>query len=279
VGAFSPEFSPAFGGLGGLASSVGSGDGWWGGVATIPPIPTVPSAVPVLTIITNALQGHNIYAPGEPIKIADAETCRSHLNMLLDAWNADGQASIAEVYSAFVTTDGLQPHTIGPTGTWGLPVRPVAIEAAALVVGDGQLQPIRVHDDPAWWIRQSGYAAAGITDLYYSPDVPNGQIFFQGPPAGAVTVILMTRTPLAKVLLTQAINFAPGCELALTLTLMEAIAEPFHATISAALEKRAGKARGVFFGNNLRVPSLSTRGLGLPGSTGGWWDYRSGTWR
>jgi hypothetical protein len=236
-------------------------------------------AVAVATIIANALAGHNIYLPGEPVPPAAAETCRSLLNQIIDSWNADAGASVAEVFTPFPTTPNLQPHTIGPTGVWVLPVRPVAIDAAACALGNGQWQDITVHDDGAWWNSRAPIAGAPITDLYYSADLPNGSIYLDGIPTGVSTVRLMTRTVLSAVLLTQSITLAPGGELALTLTLQEAIAEPFHATITPALERRAGQARGTYFKNNLRIPTLTACGQGAPGLRGGSWDYRTGTIR
>jgi hypothetical protein len=234
---------------------------------------------PVATIIATALAGHNVYMPGEPVPPAAAETCRVLLNQIIDAWNADAGASVAEVFTPFATTPNLQPHTIGPSGVWMLPVRPVMIDGAALLYGNGQIGPITVHDDPDWWNGRTPIAGAPIADLYYSADLPNGSIYFDGAPTGVSVVRVMTRTVLSAVLYTQSITLAPGGELALTLTLQEAIAEPFHATISPALEKRAGKARGLYFKNNLRIPTLTARGQGAPGFGGGSWDYRTGTFR
>lgn len=232
-------------------------------------------SVPVATIIANALAGHNVYGPGEPVKPEDAVYVLGELNTLIDDWNADGQSSIAEIFTSFATTPTLQPHTVGPTGTIVLPVRPVKIDGAQLSVGTGIWVPITVHDDPQWWGAQSVIANATVTDLYYSADVPNGSIYFSGVPTSALTVRIMTRTVLAAVLQTQSLTLAPGYERALTLTLQENIADAFHATVSEGLKQRAGKARAKIFANNLRVRTLSSGGQGLPGSQGGWWDYRT----
>jgi hypothetical protein len=233
---------------------------------------------PVATIIGTALAGHNVYLPGEPVPPAAAETCRVLLNQIIDAWNADAGASVAEVFTPFVTTPGLQPHTIGPSGVWMLPVRPVAIDGAALALGSSWT-PITVHTDPDWWNGRSPINGGPISDCYYSADLPNGTLYFDGIPLSATAIRVMTRTVLGPVLLTQTIALAPGGELALTLTLQEAIAEPFHATITPSLERRAGQARGKYFKNNLRIPTLTAVGQGAPGLRGWRWDYRTGTIR
>lgn len=236
-------------------------------------------AVAVLQIIKNALAVHNVYSSvGEAIKPADVVYVLGQLNTIFDDWNADGQTSVAGVISPFITT-GVQPVTIGPTGTWVLPVRPVKIDGATIAFATGINTPLTVHDDPQWWIRQPQPALGSMVDAYYSPGEPNGSFYFANLPAAGLTVQLLTRRTLAAVLSTDTLVLAPGYQSALELTLAEAIADAFHATVSASLATRAGKARARAWKNNLRVPTLSTAGLGLPGSSGGWWDYRTGTMR
>ena len=235
--------------------------------------------VAVATIVRHALVGHSIYGSGEAIRPADAVYCLEQLNLILDDWNAQGRTSVAGVFTDFVTVGSLQPHTIGPTGTWVLPVAPVAIDGAALSVGTNLWAPITVHDDPQWWLARSFGASTSGTELYYAATSPNGSIYFAGVPGAGTTVRILTRTTLAALLATQTLALPAGYEQAMTLTLQEAIADAFHATVSATLERRAGKARATAFGNNLRVPTLSAGGQGLPGGAGGWWDYRTGEWR
>ena len=234
--------------------------------------------IPVATIIRNALVGITAYAPGEPIKPADAADVLGELNLILDDWGADPQASVAEVFSTFATTPSLQPHTIGPSGVWVLPVRPVTIDGLAYEATTGVWLPIRVHDDPGWWLTQTVLSPGLLTDAFYNPAVPNGALYFTGLPSGATNVRVMTRTALAAVLQTASISLAPGYQSAIQLTLMEAIADLFNKTLTPSQIRRAGIARGRIFANNLRVPSLSTAGLGLPGMSQGQWDARTGSW-
>lgn len=235
--------------------------------------------VPVLTVIRNVLQGLSVLGPHEAIKAADAITVLDALNTVLDDWNADGQASVAEVFTEFATTPALNPHTIGPTGTWVLPVRPVTIDGLAYEASSGVWVEIDVHHDAQWWLTQSVLDPGTLTDAYYAPDLPNGSLYFSGLPAAATTVRVMTRTVLASVLSTQSLTLAPGYKSALELTLMEAIADAFHATLTASQSQRAGKARARIFANNLRVRSLSLAGQAVPTASGGRWDYRTGTIR
>lgn len=234
-------------------------------------------SVPVLTIVGHVLRGLAIYMPGEQLKVVDTNDVVDAINELLDDWNADGQSSIAEVFTTFVTT-GVNPQTIGPTGQWVLPVRPVTIDGLAWVQAAGVYAPITVHDDPGWWLSVSVLNPGTLSDAFYNPTVPNGELYFSGVPASGTSVRVMTKTTLASVLATQSLTLAPGYQSAIELSVMEAIADTFGAPVSARLEQRAGKARGRIFNNNLRVPSLRAAGSAVPGVSHGRWDARTGTW-
>lgn len=239
---------------------------------------TGPSVRYVLGVISNALFGLNIYHANEPIKVADSTLALFWLNLILDGWNLDPQASYAEPFTVFAST-GANPETIGPSGGWVLPARPPAIQGVAYDLGSGQYREIFITDDARWWAAQTTVLTGFPQGAYYEASEPNGKLYFNNLPATATNIRLMLRTTFGRVALPDVLVLPPGYESALTLTLMESIAEPLHATVSASLTTRAGKARALIFSKNLRVPALSLRGLGLPGVSRGWWDYRTGTWR
>lgn len=235
-------------------------------------------AVPVATIISHVLvNGLAVYASGEPIKPADALTVFEAITLVLDDWSADPQTSVAGVFTPFTTTPLLQPHTIGPTGVWVLPVRPVKIDGAALSLGGGIWTPIRVHHDPQWWLAQSIVPSATTNSAYYAPDVPNGSLYFAGIPQAAVSVQLLTRWAVGAAIQTSSLILPPGYQSALEYTVMERVVDGFHAVLTPNQIRLAGLARARIFGNNLRVPTLRARGQGVPGLSRGAWDYRTGT--
>lgn len=236
-------------------------------------------SVPVLTIVGHVLvNGLAVYASGQPIKPADALTVVDAINGVLDDWSADVQTSVAGVITPFVTTPSLQPHTIGPTGTWVLPVRPVKIDGAAIALSTGFYTPMTIHDDPQWWMAQASLTIGSLTDAYYAPDVPNGSLYFANVPTSALTVRLLTRYTIGAVIETGSLVLAPGYQTALEYTVMERVCDAFHVVLTQNQTRLAGKARALIFGNNLPVRSLSAAGLGLPGMGCGYWDYRTGTW-
>jgi len=238
-------------------------------------------AVPVATIIKHVLvDGLARYASAEPIKPADAVTVLDAINGVFDDWAAETQASYAEVFTAVVTT-GANPELIGPggTGAWLMPARPVKLDGLALSLGGSLWDPIFVTDDPEWWAAVQGGAGV-LVGAYYSADEPNGHLYFSRPPGAGTTLRLMTKTSIGPVLQTDVLTLPQGYQTALELTVTERTARAFHVVVDADLKTDAGKARARIWGNNLRIPSLSAAGSGLPGMCGGtWWDYRTGTWR
>jgi hypothetical protein len=233
-------------------------------------------SVPVATIVGHVLvNGLAVYASGEPIKPADAITVVDAINLVLDDWRVETLASYAEVFTPLVTT-GANPETLGPTGTWPMAARPVAIDGLGVALTAGIYTSIPVTTDPTWWADQSPLTGGLLTGAYYSADVPNGSLYLNSPPAAGTGIRLMQRTTLGPVLLTDVLVWPPGYQSAIEFTVMERVVDAFHGTLTANQIRLAGVARQRIFSNNLRVPSLSTRGLGLPGTRGGRWDYRTG---
>lgn len=238
-------------------------------------------AVSVATVIKHVLvNGLAVYAAAEPIKPADAVLVLEAINSVLDDWAAETQASYAEVFTLVVTT-GANPEVIGPAGpgAWLLPARPVTIDGVSLVLAGGIYQRLFVTNDPRWWEAQQPIAGGGGGGCYYAADEPNGHLYFNQIPVAGTTVRLMTRTTIGPVQQTDSLTLPPGYQSALELTVMEAVCDGFHVTLTPNQINRAGKARARIWTNNLRIPSLSAAGLGLPSTAGGWWDYRTGTWR
>jgi hypothetical protein len=237
-------------------------------------------AVPVATIIRHVLvDGLAVYASAEPIKPADATTVLDAINGVFDDWAAETQASYAAVFTV-VTTTGANPEVIGPggTGAWLMPARPVAIDGLGLSLGGGAYDPIFVTDDPTWWAAQLAGAGLGLGGAYYAADEPNGHLYFASPPASGTTLRLMTKTSIGPVLQTDVLTLPQGYQTALELTVAERTARAFHVVVDADLKSDAGKARARIWGNNLRIPSLSAAGQGLPGMGCGRWNYLTGTY-
>jgi len=224
-------------------------------------------AVAVATLIKHVLVNNlAVYAPGEPIKPADSLTVLEAINQVLDDWAAETAATYAETFFVFTTT-GVNPETIGPTGTWVMDARPVSIDGVSVDMGSGIYRRIYSTNDPKWWEAQQLIAGGSIDGAYYSPDEPNGSLYFTSPAPALVSIRLMIRTTIGPVLETDSMTLPQGYQSALELTVSEVVCDAFHVTMTANQIRRAGQARSRIFANNLRVRSLSVTGLGLPGTS------------
>lgn len=230
-------------------------------------------------IVTNALRELVVIDAEDAAAAADAAFVLNKLNRIFARWNLLGVASYVDLFYLPTLTPSLQPHTIGPTGTFwtaALGVRPESIVAVSRF--DGAIKvPITLRDE-AWWIRQTNPSQTGsfVTDLYYQPTYPNGSLYFWPVPSSAIPIELVLRQAFAVGTLNTAFALPPGFEDPLTLTLAEEIAESFGATVGPILSRNALNARSVLFSSHgKRYPLRSDVGMG---GRGGWFDYRTGTW-
>lgn len=226
------------------------------------------------TICKDALIEIGYLSPGEDLGADDAIQALGKLNRLLDNWNAERAAVYNVAFTSYTLTPNLSPHTIGPTGTFVVAQRPVQIDGCNILLNSStQLVkcPVRLRDDQ-WWLHQTvpNIQTTLPTDLYYSPDWPNGSLYLWPVPTIAYGIELETRILLANVVLTTTITLPPGYRDAITLTLAEECARPFGRAMPADLPGQAAKARARVWANNDVTPRLATQDYGMPaGRTGG----------
>lgn len=226
-------------------------------------------------VVTNALRELNIIDAEDAASAADASFVIGKMNRILDRWNGLGVAMYVEQFYTPTLTPALQPHTIGPTGVLLLAVRPEVILGANRFDGTTKT-PIRIRDEQ-WWLNQSTPAMTGtfVTDLYYRPSWPNGELYFWPVPSSAQTLQLMAKVPFTIGTLNTAFSLPPGYEDALTLTLAEEIAEAFGATPGPKLMQSALNARATLFSRHGKRYPLKSDMM----ARGAYFDWRTGTIR
>lgn len=238
-------------------------------MAPIDPIP-----VTARDVCTAALQEFGGVGAGETPSKEDATFALDKLNRLLDNWNADRGTIYAAAFLTFPLTPNLSPHTIGPsqTSTFDVPMRPVSIEDAGLILTN--VQPnvrlgIRLRD-AAWWATQTVKSLATTipTDLYYEPDWPDGSLFFWPVPTVAYSVELQVRTLLANVDFEDSFSLPPGYRDAITLTLAEMLVTPLGKPMPPQLPAQAAAARARIQSNNQTNPRMTALGSGMPRGRG-----------
>lgn len=229
-------------------------------------------------LVLNAARELNLVDAEDALEAADATFILGKLNRLLDRWNGLGVASYVVQPTTYTLTPSLNPHTIGPTGTFVVPVRPERIEGAARVSGTTRY-PIGVRDEE-WFDRLSVQSLTGsfVEELFYRPTWPNGELHFWPVPNAAGSVELTMRQLLASGTLNTTFSLPPGFEDAVTLTLAEDISWAFGVKeVSPLMVAKAQSARNALFsqhGKTHRLRPDSGMGVG-----GGYFDYRTGDWR
>ncbi len=243
------------------------------GITQVTPAPPGSSPTPVGSvgavsgnrIVTNALIEAGWLAQGETPNAPDANFALGKLNRILDQWSAKKIFAFAEQFAVYNLVPNLAPHTIGPTGAFVVPVRPVRILGAALRLNNVASAvdcPIAIRDAD-WWNNQrvKSLETAIPTDLYYEPDMPNGSLYFWPVPNVAYQVLLRTWQIVSTfATLATSYNLPPGYEEAITMTLAASLIGPN----SQALLLQAREAITAIQGNNSKSPRISTTDAGMP---------------
>lgn len=242
------------------------------------------------TIVSEAAQELGAIGTGETLEAELALAMLGILSRLVDNWNADRAAIAATDFLMFVFTPGLNPHTIGPTGTWTTPERPVTIEGATVVLsGVGTANQvnaprIHLHDQsvgiPRWFqsLPVPNLTTSYPTDGYYDATWPNGSLYLWPVPSTAYHCQVQARQVLATYTLDTVFSMPPGYRDAMTLTLAEGSASLCARPMPDRLPERAAAARARIFANNTGGGRLCTTDAGMSTAHGmrSNWNYLTG---
>jgi hypothetical protein len=208
------------------------------------------------------------------------------LNQLVDYWAARACYAWTTTFTTWTLSPGHQPHLIGPnlvTPDFAVNTRPVSIRSANLILTDTNPpvdQPINIRDS-AWWAAQrvKGIQTSIPTDLYYEPDVPNGQLWFWPIPNTGYGLRLEGMVVLQQFQSLTDCFIAPQAYLAaVALTLAEELSDIWGTTPPPNLARRALKARDALQSNNNLAPRISSADWGTSTSpSAGDFNYMTGT--
>lgn len=237
----------------------------------IGPTPSAPLAVTVRDVIQDAFIEARWLAPGEQIGADEAAFGLRKLNDLLDEWTARKLYVYNQSFAVYTLVAGQQIHTIGPTGDFVVPSRPVSIVSAAFIFsGTTQVDlPMTIRDDD-WYAAQSvkQLQSAVSTDLYYSPDMPNGSLYFW-PICNAAKQVRLGLYGLLTGFgaTTDPFLLPPGYRKAIKLTLAQELDGPRSS--DPALAKAQNLAIKAVFGNNAEPAKIRTVDAGMTPGKGG----------
>lgn len=236
-------------------------------------------------LVTQALTEIQVYQQGQSISASDATLALQRANWILDEWSAREVYAYNVNFAQFTLVPDLSPHTIGPSGaTFTVTQRPQRIEGCTIILNNNPSQPtdcpVNIQNDQWWLYQRLKNLQSNIpTDLYYSPDFPNGSLYFWPVPNYAYGVRLEVWVVMAQIAaLNTVINPPPAYARALMLALAEDLAAPFGGVWSDQQAKKLMLAKKALMANNDESPRVTLDGLGLPGGNGrsGYFNWLSG---
>lgn len=224
-------------------------------------------------LIKSSLLELNVIAPGEPLPAAEAAWGLEKLQRMIDQVNARRALIYNVNFSEFTLQANHSPQTIGPGGDFDIAQRPVKLVACALVLTSGTKidLPMSVRDD-AWWAAQriKDLTSTLPTDVYYSPDIPLGNLYFWPVPTQVNNVRLELWTGLQQAIsLTTRLALPPAYWDFLVYSLAISLAPSLGAQINPVTMAVWQKAIKAVEGNNNGSPRMATQAAGMPSGTGG----------
>lgn len=241
--------------------------------------------VTALSLITAAMQEIGALAAGEGPSSDDYAWVLQKLQRVIDTFNAKRPMVYANTFSTFTLVANLAPHTIGPTGTFAVPQRPIEIPSIGLILVDTSPTTVEIPltpRDKEWWANQrvKNLKSTIPTDYYYEPDWPNGSLYFWPVPSSVNNVLLQMRTVLTEITTgNQSFSMPPAYWDAVVYSLAVAISPSFERPVSPDLRGLMMEAIRAVQGNNIKSPRGDTADAGMPGTSGGLFNYYSGTIR
>src|SRR5690349_21746077 len=132
--------------------------------------------------------------------------------------------------------------------------RPVEIIAAAIILTNQSPNvtlPLNIRGDEWWAVNQVKTLVSSLpTDLYYSPDFPNGSLFFWPIPNIAYGLELEVSVLIADLTLDSVFSLPEGYQEAIITTVAESVCSTFGKPIPSDLSSRAMRARAIIQANN-----------------------------
>lgn len=231
-------------------------------------------------IIQSAGYEIGVYAPGEPIAAADALWALELLQRLIDLWNAKRAMIFSVGLQTFAVPANTAPVTIGPTGAL-VPsdgYRPVQIGNAMFVLNAGSSNPVDTPiniRDKDWWagnpVKQQ--QSSIITDLFYDPASPNGNLnFWPVLNAGGTVRLELWNSLKQAIALGTKLAMVQGYWEGLVSTLALWLCPSYERQPSPVLVARQAAAVKAIFENNAAPPTIDTA-AGMPSSGGLQPDY------
>lgn len=187
-------------------------------------------------IISQALGILGVRPPGQALG-NEAGDCLERLNMMIDGWRVERLYATAGIRVSATLNGSTAAATVGPTGTFVITPRPVAIlEGSFYTIGvvDYPIRPVGLEEFNEIPIK--GTASLGPSICYYQAGDPLGTVYFYPLLSSSSLVTLVCDAHLADFAnLTTDYDLGPGVKRALVYSFAEDMASDFE------VEFRGGK--------------------------------------
>ena len=250
-------------------------------------VPANSITVTAAQLISAMMQEIGVLAAGEQPSLDDSAWGLQKLQRLIDRYNAR-EAMVYNVgFQQFTLVPNLAPHTIGPTPAVGpaptfvVNQRPVDIPTIGLIFSSGAAGT----EIPLYKMTQDEWAAERVKNLtssfpikyYYSPDWPNGSIFFWPIPTTVNNVLIQQRLVLGQITAyNQMFSMPPAYWDAIVYPGAISLCPSFKKTASPELKQLAAEALKAIQTNNIKSPKGSTLDAGMPGTADGGFNWQTG---
>lgn len=217
-------------------------------------------SVTAQTLITDSLIEIGVLPENQNPSAEDNARALRILNRdIMEPWSIQRQFASGRVFTSGTFAASQSTRTIGPTGTYVLSFKPIALLSAMRIDSNNLAFPVRIRD-AQWWgaLNYPGFTSTYITDIYYDLNDQsnlNGTMRPWPVPSQSNTVRIETLSILTAFAdLTTALDLAPGYESAVCETFKELLSRAWHKAIGKDLADAARHARAIVQIVNLAKP-------------------------
>ena len=216
-------------------------------------------------IIRSSMQEIGQIAAGEALPADQQTDLMSKLQRVIDYFNARTPLVYNVNFQRFTLPINQLPVTIGPGAMFDVNQRPRVIESISLILinstSGGEVEiPLNVRDQD-WWAQQSikNLPSTLPTDFYYSPDWPNGGIYFWPVPTAVNDVRIQMPLVLGEyTTYAQTFSMPPGYWDAIVYTLAKSLCPMFQVSWTPDLQTLWMAAIKAIQVNNISSPRLAS---------------------
>jgi hypothetical protein len=232
-----------------------------------------------LDLITNAVQGIGVYAPGEPLRAEDTALGLQELNTMLDSWSNEALMTYAILEQSGLLIPGQYQYTVGTSGGASFPVqRPLGIldspGSCYVLDSNGNRYNLEVLPRDRWnLIGNIAQVTSNFPNrLFYDPQFPLGVINLYPIPNQGWTLYWDSNLQLVDFANpAQQMSLPPGYQKAIQDNLRLMLwpyFKPDAVRVPPVLVKLAAESKGNIKRTNLRInianydPELVSRANG-----------------